>query len=57
MCNKQGIQSGKENSKENHIRGLSSSVQYSIECCQKDFCNIGPYPTLQDYSTSKMFIS
>lgn len=54
MCNKRGIQNG--NSKEN-IRELSGSVQYSIECCQEDFCNVGPYPMLQDYSASKMFIS
>lgn len=51
MCNK-GVQ--KMDSKEN-IKGLSGTVQYSVECCQEDFCNVGPFPALQD-STSKLFI-
>lgn len=50
MCNKEGNQDGER--KERHARGLSGGVQYSVECCQADFCNDGPYPVLQDYSTN-----
>ncbi|KAH0950097.1 hypothetical protein HN011_008070 [Eciton burchellii] len=48
LCNKEGSQI--ENHKEKRARRLLNGVQYSIECCQADFCNSGPYPILQDYS-------
>ncbi|XP_050450463.1 activin receptor type-1-like [Cataglyphis hispanica] len=50
MCNKEDNQDAEH--KERHIRGLTNGVQYSVECCQADFCNVGPYPVLQDYSTN-----
>lgn len=51
LCNKEDNQDAEH--KERHARGLGG-VQYSVECCQADFCNVGPYPVLQDYSTSKI---
>ncbi|KYN06312.1 PREDICTED: activin receptor type-1-like [Cyphomyrmex costatus] len=47
MCNKENSQNNIEHKKRN-VRGLSGGVQYSVECCQADFCNVGPYPKLED---------
>lgn len=55
MCNKEGSQS--EDHQERRARGLQKGVRYSVECCQADFCNDGPYPVLQDYSIGKIFLS
>lgn len=52
MCNKENGQNIDQYKRRN-IRGLSG-VQFSVECCQADFCNIGPYPKLEDYSTSEI---
>lgn len=51
MCNKEENQNTEHT--EGHIRNLRGGAQYSVECCQEDFCNVGPYPVLHDYSTSK----
>ncbi|KAL6259338.1 hypothetical protein P5V15_009253 [Pogonomyrmex californicus] len=51
MCNKESSQSANQH-KEKNVRGLSSGVQFSVECCQADFCNIGPYPMLKNYSSN-----
>lgn len=51
LCNKEHTES--ESREKRHVRVLANGVQYSVECCQADFCNVGPYPALQDYSTSK----
>lgn len=51
MCNKEESQNTDQ--KEGHVRGLPGGVRYSVECCQEDFCNVGSYPVLQDYTTSK----
>lgn len=53
MCNKENGQNTDQYKKRN-IRGLSGGVQFSVECCQADFCNVGPYPKLEDYSTSEI---
>ncbi|KAL0103094.1 hypothetical protein PUN28_017437 [Cardiocondyla obscurior] len=50
MCNKENGQNV-DPYKRRNIRGLSGGVQFSVECCQSDFCNVGPYPKLEDYST------
>lgn len=52
MCNRDENQH--TDHKEGHIRGLPGGVQYSVECCQEDFCNSGPYPVLQDHTSSKI---
>ncbi|XP_011860633.1 PREDICTED: activin receptor type-1 [Vollenhovia emeryi] len=55
MCDKESGQNADQHERRN-IRGfhrrLSSGVQFSVECCQADFCNVGPYPKLEDYSTN-----
>ncbi|XP_020296723.1 activin receptor type-1-like [Pseudomyrmex gracilis] len=48
LCNKEHAESREKR----HVRVLANGVQYSVECCQADFCNVGPYPALQDYSTN-----
>ncbi|KYN11906.1 PREDICTED: activin receptor type-1 [Trachymyrmex cornetzi] len=47
MCNKENNQNTDQHKKRN-VRGLSGGVQFSVECCQADFCNVGPYPQLED---------
>ncbi|KAG5317351.1 ACVR1 protein, partial [Pseudoatta argentina] len=47
MCNKENYQNTDQHKKRN-VRGLSGSVQFSVECCQADFCNVGAYPKLED---------
>ncbi|KAG5313414.1 ACVR1 protein, partial [Acromyrmex insinuator] len=47
MCNKENYQNTNQHKKRN-VRGLSGGVQFSVECCQADFCNVGPYPKLED---------
>lgn len=56
MCNREENQKSNQNTEhaERHIRNLRGSAQYLVECCQEDFCNVGPYPELQDNSTSKI---
>ncbi|XP_071567189.1 activin receptor type-1 isoform X1 [Temnothorax nylanderi] len=51
MCNKENAQNLDQHKRRN-IRGLSGGAQFSVECCQADFCNVGPYPKLEDYSTN-----
>jgi len=51
MCNKENYQNTDQHKKRN-VRGLSGA-QFSVECCQSDFCNVGPYPKLED-STSEI---
>lgn len=51
MCNREENQNAEH--AERHIRNLRGGAQYSVECCQEDFCNVGPYPVLHD-SNSKI---
>lgn len=51
MCNKENSQNV-DHYKERNIKGLSGGAQFSIECCQADFCNVGPYPKLEDYTAN-----
>lgn len=52
MCNKENSQNIDQHAERN-VRGLSGGVQFSVECCQADFCNVGPYPKLENYSTGR----
>lgn len=51
MCNREENQNAEH--AEGPIRNIRGGAQYSVECCQEDFCNTGPYPALQDDSPSK----
>ncbi|XP_032663836.1 activin receptor type-1-like [Odontomachus brunneus] len=49
-CNREENQNAEH--AEGHIRNLRGGAQYSVECCQEDFCNVGPYPVLHDSNNS-----
>ncbi|XP_036147164.1 activin receptor type-1 isoform X2 [Monomorium pharaonis] len=50
MCNRENGQNTEQHKKRN-VRELSGGAQFSVECCQADLCNVGPYPKLEDYYT------
>lgn len=50
MCNRESQNTNQH--KKRNVRELSGGAQFSVECCQADLCNVGPYPKLDDYYTT-----